>query len=227
MLTLVLYALLAIIAVGALYGLAMLYLSRAEQIAPAAADRAPWGLSDEPLHARDVVAVRLPVALRGYRFAETDLLLDRLTEELRARDEEIARLRGIDGSAPVAEPLATEPPATEPLAAAPLAATPGPTAPFVPPVAPPAEAAMPYYGSHGYPAGHYAAPGEAAPDPAQPEPPPSEPALSEPALSEPALSEAPRPGPPALGPVVPEQAVAEPTVPGHDAQDQRNPSHGW
>ena len=36
--------------------------------------------------------MRLPVALRGYRFAETDLLLDRLTEELRLRDEEIARL---------------------------------------------------------------------------------------------------------------------------------------
>jgi len=39
--------------------------------------------------------VRLPVALRGYRFAETDLLLDRLVEELRARDEEIAGLRGV------------------------------------------------------------------------------------------------------------------------------------
>jgi hypothetical protein len=40
------------------------------------------------------VSARLPVALRGYRFAETDLLLDRLTEELRLRDDEIARLRG-------------------------------------------------------------------------------------------------------------------------------------
>ena len=37
--------------------------------------------------------MRLPVALRGYRFAETDILLDRLTEELRERDAEIARLR--------------------------------------------------------------------------------------------------------------------------------------
>jgi len=32
--------------------------------------------------------------LRGYRFAETDLLLDRLAEELKARDAEIERLRG-------------------------------------------------------------------------------------------------------------------------------------
>ena len=38
--------------------------------------------------------MRLPVALRGYRFAETDLLLDRLAAELRVRDAEIERLRG-------------------------------------------------------------------------------------------------------------------------------------
>ena len=44
--------------------------------------------------AEDVDAVRLPVALRGYRFAETDQLLDRLAGELRARDAELALLRG-------------------------------------------------------------------------------------------------------------------------------------
>lgn len=33
------------------------------------------------------------MALRGYRFAETDRLLDRLTDELRSRDQEIAELR--------------------------------------------------------------------------------------------------------------------------------------
>jgi hypothetical protein len=32
--------------------------------------------------------------LRGYRFREADLLLDRLADELRGRDEEIAMLRG-------------------------------------------------------------------------------------------------------------------------------------
>lgn len=46
------------------------------------------------LHPDEVDAVRLPVALRGYRFAETDLLLDRLAGELRLRDQEIARLSG-------------------------------------------------------------------------------------------------------------------------------------
>ncbi len=93
MVTLLLYTVLALVAVGCLYGLALVFLSAREQMSPAAADRPPWNLGDEPLEPNDVVGVRLPVTLRGYRFAETDLLLDRLTEELRLRDDEIARLR--------------------------------------------------------------------------------------------------------------------------------------
>ncbi len=38
--------------------------------------------------------MRLPVALRGYRFAETDQLLDTLAEEIRWRDAELEQLRG-------------------------------------------------------------------------------------------------------------------------------------
>jgi hypothetical protein len=91
-LTLLVYLVLALVAVGGLYGLAVLFLSR-EQISPASRDRAPWGLKGETLQAEDIVEMRLPVALRGYRFAETDLLLDRLSDELRVRDDEIARLR--------------------------------------------------------------------------------------------------------------------------------------
>jgi hypothetical protein len=100
--TLFLYGVLALVAVGCLYGLAILFLSR-EQISPAAADRAPWQLRDRALDAQDIVEMRLPVALRGYRFAETDLLLDRLSNELRERDDEIARLRAGDAL------LATDP----------------------------------------------------------------------------------------------------------------------
>jgi hypothetical protein len=44
--------------------------------------------------------------LRGYRFAETDLLLDRLTDELRARDEEIEQLR--NGRSALPEPRADD-----------------------------------------------------------------------------------------------------------------------
>lgn len=41
----------------------------------------------------DLDRVRIPVSLRGYRFAETDDLIDRLAAELVVRDEEIERLR--------------------------------------------------------------------------------------------------------------------------------------
>jgi hypothetical protein len=41
----------------------------------------------------DLDRVRIPVSLRGYRFAETDDLIDRLAAEIVVRDEEIARLR--------------------------------------------------------------------------------------------------------------------------------------
>ena len=132
--TLLLYGLLAVVAVVGLYGLAMLVLPSGEQLAPPAPDIRPWVLAERPLVADDVVTVRLPVGLRGYRFAETDLLLDRLTDELRLRDAEIAELRDqLDGAvkpsgahawAPpsVAEPSAAEPdaaqavPVPEPLA---------------------------------------------------------------------------------------------------------------
>jgi len=92
---LLLYGLLAVILAGALFAAAARFLPAGEQIAPPLRDEPPWELPlERPLHPDDVDGVRLPVALRGYRFAETDLLLDRLAGELRARDEEIARLRG-------------------------------------------------------------------------------------------------------------------------------------
>lgn len=94
-----LYALLAILVIAGLFALAVWVLPKGEQIAPPAPDTRPWEeLPDRQLRPEDIVAARLPVALRGYRFAETDLLLDRLTEELRLRDDEIARLRGARAS---------------------------------------------------------------------------------------------------------------------------------
>ena len=96
MLTLALYGLLAILLIGGLYLVAARLLPAGEQIAPPVRDEPIWELpAERALVAADIAEVRLPVALRGYRFAETDLLLDRLVEELRARDEEIARLRGV------------------------------------------------------------------------------------------------------------------------------------
>ena len=95
MLQLVLYVLLALVVAVGLFLLATRFLPAGEQIAPALRDEPVWELpAERNMQPEDVDGVRLPVALRGYRFAETDLLLDRLAGELRARDAEIARLRG-------------------------------------------------------------------------------------------------------------------------------------
>jgi hypothetical protein len=92
---LVWYGLLAILLAAGLFALAARFLPAGEQIAPPLRDEPPWELPpDRSLHPEEIDAVRLPVALRGYRFAETDLLLDRLAAELRVRDAEIAQLRG-------------------------------------------------------------------------------------------------------------------------------------
>jgi DivIVA domain-containing protein len=93
-LTLLLWAALTVLVAAALFVVLARVLPAGEQIAPAVRDEPPWDLPpDRPLTAEDIDQLRLPVALRGYRFAETDLLLDRVAEELRLRDAEIARLR--------------------------------------------------------------------------------------------------------------------------------------
>ncbi|WP_375476933.1 DivIVA domain-containing protein [uncultured Jatrophihabitans sp.] len=111
MVQLVLCGLLALVLAGALFAIATRFLPAGEQIAPVLRDEPPWDLPESRrLAAEDVEEVRLPVALRGYRFAEADLLLDRLADELRVRDEEIARLRAQraagDGFRPPVSPSA-------------------------------------------------------------------------------------------------------------------------
>jgi hypothetical protein len=105
-LTLVLYALLAVALIAGLFFLAARLLPPGGQIAPPVRDEPLWTLpAERRLDADDVAEVRIPVGLRGYRFAETDLLLDRLGDELRQRDEEIARLRAAAG--PLAAPVSS------------------------------------------------------------------------------------------------------------------------
>ena len=83
MLTLLLYGLLAVLVIGILFVAAVYFLPRGEQLATPAPDSRTWAqLPRGHIRPDDVTAMRLPVALRGYRFAETDLLLDRLTDEL-------------------------------------------------------------------------------------------------------------------------------------------------
>ena len=95
MLTLLGYGVLALLAAAVLFILAAYFLPTGEQIAPPLRDDPLWQLPPEqPLTGDQIETVRLPVSLRGYRFAEVDQLLDRLGAELRARDEQIAQLRG-------------------------------------------------------------------------------------------------------------------------------------
>jgi hypothetical protein len=110
-LTLALYGLLAIALMGAIFLLAVRFLPAGERIAPSVRDEPLWTLpADRKLGASDIEELRLPVSLRGYRFAETDELLDRLVTELRARDTELERLYAllISADVPIAAPI--EPP---------------------------------------------------------------------------------------------------------------------
>jgi DivIVA domain-containing protein len=101
-LSLLLWVALALVVAAVLFVVIARVLPAGEQIAPAVRDEPPWGLApDRRLTGEDVDQLRLPVALRGYRFAETDLLLDRVAEELRQRDAEIARLRDELNARPV------------------------------------------------------------------------------------------------------------------------------
>ncbi len=64
-------------------------------------DNRPFELPpDRRMVPADLDRVRIPVSVRGYRFAETDDLIDRLAAEIVVRDEEIARLRSRVGEAP-------------------------------------------------------------------------------------------------------------------------------
>jgi hypothetical protein len=93
-LTVVAYTGLAIAVVALLFFVTAQFFPAGEQIAPPVRDEPIWELpTDHPVTPAEVETARLPVALRGYRFAETDQLLDRLAAEIRARDEYIAALQ--------------------------------------------------------------------------------------------------------------------------------------
>jgi DivIVA domain-containing protein len=71
-----------------------LLLGRGETQPPAEADRSPVELPDDrPVVAGDIRALRISVAVRGYRMTEVDWLLDQFAQTLDERDAEIAALR--------------------------------------------------------------------------------------------------------------------------------------
>jgi len=79
-------------------------------------DNRPFELpADRRMVRADLDRVRIPVGVRGYRFAETDDLIDRLAAEIVVRDEEIAQLRSLARAAEGG--LVTEPAEPRPVEA--------------------------------------------------------------------------------------------------------------
>ena len=79
---------------GLLFLGASLLLGRGETQPPAEMDRSPVELPDDrPVTGDDVRALRISVAVRGYRMTEVDWLLDQFAQALDDRDSVIADLR--------------------------------------------------------------------------------------------------------------------------------------
>jgi DivIVA domain-containing protein len=79
---------------GLLFLGASVLLGRGETQPPAELDRSPVELPDDrPVVGDDVRALRMSVAVRGYRMTEVDWLLDQFAQILDERDAEIAALR--------------------------------------------------------------------------------------------------------------------------------------
>lgn len=87
------YLLLALIVAALLFYAVVALLPKGLSLTPER-DNRPFELpADRRMVREDLERVRIPIGLRGYRFAETDDLIDRLAAEIVVRDEEIARLR--------------------------------------------------------------------------------------------------------------------------------------
>jgi DivIVA domain-containing protein len=81
---------------GVLFLAASFAFGRGEEMAPVLPDGTPVELPEDRLaRGDDLRALKLSVALRGYRMDEVDWLLDRLSEQVDSRDQEIARLRSV------------------------------------------------------------------------------------------------------------------------------------
>jgi DivIVA domain-containing protein len=96
----------ALLVVGGLLFLAASFaFGRGEEMAPVLPQGTPVELPDDRLaDGDDLRALRLSVAVRGYRMDEVDWLLDRLSQQVDTRDREIARLRSVLHVEPVPLP---------------------------------------------------------------------------------------------------------------------------
>jgi hypothetical protein len=87
------YALIAVIVAALLFYAAVALVPEGLSVVPER-DEIPFALPENRrLDSADLARIRIPVAMRGYRFTETEDLIDRLVAEISDRDEELARLR--------------------------------------------------------------------------------------------------------------------------------------
>ena len=90
------YLLLALVVAAVLFYLVVALLPSGLTTTPIR-DKRPLELPvNRRMRLSDLDRIRIPVSLRGYRFAETDELIDRLAAEIQVRDEEIERLKRRD-----------------------------------------------------------------------------------------------------------------------------------
>lgn len=90
------YILALLVVGGVLFLAASFAFGRGEEMAPVLPEGTPVELPEGRLAGGDDLrALKLSVALRGYRMDEVDWLLDRLSEQVDTRDREIARLRSV------------------------------------------------------------------------------------------------------------------------------------
>ena len=106
--TALIYLLVVAAVAAAVFGLAAAVFGRGEELAPLPPGATPTRLPVGAVEGDDVRALRFPQAVRGYRMAEVDWVLERLAEELdRAgaeRDDLRARVAELEGRLDHADP---------------------------------------------------------------------------------------------------------------------------
>lgn len=107
--TALIYLLVVVVVAAVVYALVVAVFGRGEELPPLPEGETPTRLPVGRVSGADVRALRIPQAVRGYRMAEVDWVLDRLAGEVERlgaeRDEMEARLRTVEdreaGTGPV------------------------------------------------------------------------------------------------------------------------------
>ena len=99
--TALIYLLIVVAVAAAVFGLAAAVFGRGEELAPLAPGATPTRLPVGTIEGDDVRGLRFQQAVRGYRMAEVDWVLERLADELdrtgTERDDLRARLAELEG----------------------------------------------------------------------------------------------------------------------------------